>query len=282
MKKGIVLEGGGMRGMFTCGVVDTLLHYHIEFDALAGVSAGVLFGCNYKSRQKGRGIRYNLDFKDDRRYMSWHSLFTTGDYVNAHFAYHVIPTYFDPFDREAFRNNPMEFYAICADIVNGKPAYKKLEKADDDDFVWLRASASMPLFAKPVQIDGYTLLDGGLVDSIPLRFLQKRGCEKNLVVLTQPKGYRKQPTKITPLLKLFLHKYPKVAELMKYRHIMYNQEIEYVESEAAKGNTLVIYPEQPLNIGRIEQDAVKMKAIYQQGREVAESMILTLKQFLNS
>ncbi len=280
MEHGIILEGGGMRGIFTCGVLDVLMENCILFDALAGVSAGILFGCNYKSLQPGRGLRYNLLFKDDKRYMSWKSFLETGDYVNTEFAYHTIPTYLDPFDFEAFSKNPMKFYVICTDIVTGKPVYKLIDETTENAMDWFRASASMPIFAKPVELEGHVLLDGGIANSIPLRFLQERGYKKNLVVLTQPKGYRKKPSRVVPLIKLFTRKYPKVAELMKVRHKMYNNEIKYVEQEVEKGTTFTLYPDKPLNIGRIEQNEEKMRSIYAQGRKVAQNNLSKLKSFL--
>jgi len=280
MSNGIVLEGGGMRGIFTCGILDVLMERGIRFDALAGVSAGVLFGCNYKSLQPGRGLRYNLQFKDDKRYMSWQSLWETGNYVNADFAYYVIPTYLDPFDREAFSDNPMKFYVVCTDIVTGEPVYKPIDEASDDMMDWFRASASMPIFAKPVELEGHVLLDGGISDSIPLQFIQNEGYKRNLVVLTQPKGYRKKPSHIIPLIKLFTRKYPKVAELMRTRHDRYNDQVDYVEQQAKTGDTLVLYPEHPLNIGRIEQNEEKMIAIYNHGRDVALKHLPELKKFL--
>ena len=279
MKHGIILEGGGMRGMFTCGVLDVLMEHGIEFDALAGVSAGVLFGCNYKSRQPGRGLRYNLRFKNDKRYMSWQSLWKTGDYVNAEFSYHTLPEVLDPFDKESYKRNPMKFYVTCTDIVSGKPVYKRIDEIDGDAMEWFRASASMPIFARPVTIGNYILLDGGITDSIPLKFIQDEGVEKNLVVLTQPLGYRKKPSKAIPLIKLFTRKYPRVTELMRIRHVMYNKQLDYIEEQVLAGNTMVICPKQALGIGRIEQDEKKMRFVYEQGRNIALENIAQIKSF---
>ena len=280
-RQGIVLEGGGMRGMFTCGITDVLMEHDIWFDALVGVSAGILFGCNYKSGQIGRGLRYNLRFKDDKRYMSWQSLWKTGDYVNTEFAYHTLPETLDPFDKDAFRNNPMEFYVTCTDIIAGKPVYQRIDEIAGDAMEWFRATASMPIFARPVQIGSLTLLDGGLSDSIPLQFLQNKGCEKNLVVLTQPMGYRKKKSKATPLIKLFTRKYPQVTELMKTRHEAYNKQLDYIEQQVAQGNTFVLAPRQGLGIGRIEQNEKKMRMVYEHGRQTALQNIGPLKEFLN-
>lgn len=285
MRRGLVLEGGGLRGCFTAGVTDVMMEQGIRFDALCGVSAGVLFGCNYKSRQPGRGIRYNIRYKDDRRYMSWHSLLTTGNYVNTEFAYHTLPSRLDIFDTETFEKNPMEFYVVCTDIETGKPVYHLMRKADEEGMDWLRASASMPVFARPVQIDGRFLLDGGIVDSVPLTYLQQeKGLEKCVVVLTQPHGYRKKPMPgaVILLLRCLLRRFPMVAEKMKSRHEMYNREMEDIEKQAAEGKIFVICPENPLNIGRIEQNGRKMTAAYEAGRKRAREAMPALLRYLEN
>lgn len=280
MKKGLVLEGGGMRGLFTAGFLDVLIENGIQFDGMFGISAGVLFGCNYKSRQAGRSLRYNLQYKDDARYMSIRSLITTGDYVNVDFAYNIMPRQLDPFDEVAFANNPMKFYVGCTDIVTGKPVYKRIDDMDDRGYDWFRASAAMPLMAKPVEIEGHIMLDGGIVDSIPLKYAQSIGYEKNLVVLTQPKGYKKKPFKATWLFKYFLPKYPKVAKLMAQRHIMYNQELDFVYKEGRKDNTLLVIPDESLNIGRVETNGKRMRQCYAKGRTKALEMLDDIKRFL--
>ena len=283
VQKGLVLEGGGLRGCFTAGVTDVMMEHGIRYDALCGVSAGALFGCNYKSLQPGRGIRYNIKYKDDRRYMSWHSLLTTGNYVNTEFAYHTLPTHLDIFDTDTFRQNPMKFYVVCTDIQKGEPVYHCMERVDKEEMDWLCASASMPLFARPVEIGGRYLLDGGIVDSIPLSFLQReKGMEKCVVVLTQPHGYRKKPMSPAAifLLRCLLGKYPMIARKMRCRHEMYNREIAEIEKQAEEGRIFVIYPSEPLGIGRIEQDEKKMQAAYDAGRSRAEEAMPGLLKYL--
>ena len=285
MRRGLVLEGGGLRGCFTAGVTDVMMEQGIRFDVLCGVSAGVLFGCNYKSQQPGRGIRYNIKYKDDRRYMSWHSLLTTGNYVNTEFAYHLLPSCLDIFDTETFERNPMEFYVVCTDIETGEPVYHLMRKADEEGMDWLRASASMPVVARPVRIDGRFLLDGGIVDSVPLTYLQReKEVEKCVVVLTQPRGYRKKPASEAAifLLRCLLRKFPMVAEKMRSRHEMYNREVENVEKQEEEGKIFVIRPENPLDIGRIEQNGRKMKAAYEAGRKRAKEAMPALLQYLGN
>lgn len=278
---GIVLEGGGLRGMFTNGILDVFMQNGITFDALIGVSAGILFGINYKSRQPGRAYRYNIKYAHDKHYMSLWSLRTTGDFVNQDFAYHRLPYELDPFDFETFRQNPMPFWAVCTDIEAGKPVYHDIRDAEQDHGLdWMRATSSMPCFARPVEIDGHKYLDGGISDSIPLEFMHQQGYRRNVVILTQPTIYRKTQAHVGLPLRLFLHDYPKVREMMSVRHQMYNAELDYIEVSRQKGDTLIICPDQPLGIGRLEMNTDKMTAIYQQGREKALGMLSQVRDFL--
>ena len=162
MKKGLILEGGAMRGMYTAGVTDIMMENGIEFDGAVGVSAGAAFGCNYKSRQIGRAARYNMRFCNDKRYCSIRSLITTGNIYNTDFCYNEVPAKYDPFDFETYINNPMEFYVVCTNVETGEPVYKKFEGTEESRFDWIRASASMPLVSQIVEIDGLKMLDGGI------------------------------------------------------------------------------------------------------------------------
>ncbi len=281
MKTGIVLEGGGMRGMFTAGVCDAMMEAGITFDGMIGVSAGALFGCNMKSGQKGRALRYNIRFKDDPRYMGVRTLLKTGDIVSKDFSYHVVPFELDKFDAEAYLQNPMEFWMVCTDIKNGKPVYHQMKEFTHHELDWLRASASMPAVSHPVEIDGYTLLDGGITDSIPLKAFQQMGYEKNIVVLTQPRSFYKKPMKITWLIKLLTRKYPMVGECMARRHEMYNEQLNYITEQEKLGNTLLIYPEQPLKIGRTELKEDKLRRTHQQGYDITKRMMSQIMDFLS-
>ena len=277
---GIVLEGGGLRAMFTSGVLDVFMQNGIKLDAAVGVSAGVLFGCNYKSNQPGRALRYNIRFKDNPEYMSWRSLLRTGNYVNEHFSYHLLPHEYDPMDFQAYRDNPMKFYAVCTDIDEGRPVYHEIDDADGIGLRWMQASASMPVFARPVEIDGRHYLDGGITDSIPLKFIQQKGYRKNVVILTQPADYYKKKAHVGLAMKMFLKKYPKVAELMSIRHVMYNEQLDYVRSEQQKGDTFLICPDEKLDIGRLSLKEDKMRRVYETGVEKALSLLPQLKEFI--
>ena len=281
MKTGLVLEGGGMRGLFTAGVMDVLMEHGICFDGIVGVSAGATFGCNYKSQQPGRVLRYNIRFKDEPRYMGLRSLLRTGDLVGAEFSYHTMPNELDVLDRDTFRRDPTEFHVVCTDAETGQPVYHRIDDMDDVEADWIRASASMPIVSRPVSLDGRLLLDGGISDSIPLRYFEGLGFLRNVVVLTQPKGFYKQRTKLMPLFHLFMRRYPAIIRAMSRRHLMYNDELSYLEEQEQKGHIVIVYPQDTLPIGRTEQDETKMRRVYAMGRLKAEEMLPTVQTFLN-
>lgn len=280
MRTGLVLEGGALRGLFTAGVIDVMMENGIEFDGLVGVSAGSSFGCNYKSRQPGRVLRYNLKYGKDPRYMGLRTLLTTGNLVGAEFAYHVLPAELDLFDTETFERNPMEFHLVCTDVATGLPVYYKMDKVDYQSLEWLRASASMPVVTRPVKVDdGRRMLDGGISDSIPLEYFRKCGFERNVVVLTQPRDYRKRPAKGW-LFRLLMPYAPAIAEAMARRHEMYNSQLDYLDAQEKAGDTLVIAPDLPLPIGRIAPDQKKMKCVYEIGRQACLSRLDEIRSFL--
>ena len=280
MKTGLVLEGGGMRGLFTMGVLDVWMENGIEVDGAAGVSAGAAFGCNYKSRQIGRGVRYNVKYANDWRYKSYRSLLLTGDIFGAEFCYEKLPKELDPFDYEAFRENPMEFYAVVTNLETGRAMYKRLTDCGDRDMMWIRASASLPVVSRVVKIGKYRLLDGGISDSIPLHFMEGRGYGRNIVILTQPQGYIKEQSKMLPLVKVALCKYPKAVEAMENRHFMYNRETAYVAQREAEGTAFVLRPDAPLAIDNMETGEDELMRVYNHGREVAERTLSDVKLFL--
>lgn len=281
IKKGLVMEGGAMRGMFTAGVIDVFLENDICFDGAIGVSAGATFGCNFKSKQIGRSIRYNLRFCKDSRYCGIKSLLTSGNLYNADFCYNQLPNNLDLFDYETYKNNPLKFYIVASDVRTGLPVYKELKSCDKNDLEWMRASASMPLVSKVVEIDGFKLLDGGMTDSIPLKYFESIGYNRNVVILTQPRDFIKKENKLIKIIKLFLSKYPKIVDAMKNRHIMYNSETKYIFDKADKGEVFVICPETSLGISRTESNGDKLMNTYQLGRDIAKKNLDSLRAFLN-
>lgn len=280
VKKGLVLEGGAMRGMFSSGVLDVFLENGITFDGAVGVSAGATFGCNFKSRQIGRAIRYNKKYSHNWRYCSFRSLILTGDLYGADFCYDRLPNELDVFDLAAYRDNPMEFYCVASDCRTGKPVYKKLETRDGQDLIWMRASASMPLASHVVKIDGYELLDGGMTDSVPLRFFEGLGYNRNVVILTQPREFRKKPASLMWLVKTALHKYPLAVQAMKNRPQVYNEETADVFAKVDRGEVFVICPEKPLGIRRTEKDPDELQRVYDEGRRIATAVLPRLRAFL--
>lgn len=279
-KTGIVLEGGGMRGMYTCGILDVLMENHIYLDGMVGVSAGIAFGCNYKSRQAGRALRYNVRFSRDKRYSGIRSLLKTGNYYNAYFAYKLVPTHYDVFDYNVFEDSPMECYAVCFDVNTGEGVYHRLDRVDDDFFEWIRASASMPIVAQPVEVGGHILLDGGLADSIPLEFMMSKGYNRNVVILTREDGFRKTSEHGLWLMKPLLRKWPKVIEALRHRPAMYNKQLQAVREQERKGTAFVFRPKTALNVSRTTHDAAEMNRVYQQGRAEALERLDDLKKFL--
>ncbi|MDE5571244.1 MAG: patatin family protein, partial [Prevotella sp.] len=246
MRKGLVLEGGALRGLWTAGVIDVMMEHDIWPDGLIGVSAGAAFGCNYKSRQVGRAIRYNTRFARDSRFSGLKSLLLSGDYFNAHFGYHVVPYEYDLFDITAFQQNPMTFTVVCTDVVTGQAVYHDMSHVDYDELEWLRASASMPLASRVVKVQGRQLLDGGVADSIPLEYFENNGYDRNVVILTQPLGYQKEHNRLMPLIRLWLRHYPNMVRALDERHLMYNRQLEYVRQAEQEGRCLVIRPDEPI------------------------------------
>lgn len=278
-KRGLVLEGGAMRGLWTAGVTDVMMEHDVWPDGLIGVSAGAAFGCNIKSRQPGRAIRYNTRFARDSRYSGLRSWLTTGNYFNAEFGYHTMPRSLDVFDDAAFNANPMTFVVVCTDVLTGQPVYRQLDEATEEAYDWIRASASMPLASRVVELSGRKLLDGGVADSIPLKYFESVGYQRNVVVLTQPAGFRKAHNRLMPLMRIALRHYPRMIEAMDRRHLMYNRQLDYVAQAEREGRCLVIRPDGPIPIGHISHDARRMRMVYDEGRRVGERYIQKIKDF---
>lgn len=281
MKKGLVLEGGAMRGIFTAGILDVFLENKVAFDGAVGASAGAVFGCNYKSVQPGRSLRYNIRFCKDKRYCGFHSLISSGNLYNAEFCYHELPAKLDIFDIQTFKDNPFEFHVVCTDVLTGQAVYKELTEVTYDALEWLRASASMPMVSKIVNVDSYFLLDGGIADSIPVKYFENLGYGKNVVILTRPDGYQKKRNKLLPLLKIWYGKYPAFIQALKTRHEMYNETLAYIAEREKEGKLFVIRPEQALKIGKMERNPDKIRNVYNIGRQTGEKHLEAVKKYLN-
>ncbi len=280
MKTGCVLEGGGMRGMYTAGILDILMENNIFLNTIIGVSAGAAFGCNLKSKQIGRVIRYNTKYCKNPHYAGLRSLLFTGNFYGAKFCYEDIPNKLDPFDAETFKHSEEEFYVVCTNVLTGKPVYRKCEKGDTEDIQWMKASASMPLVSQIVELDNMKLLDGGVSDSIPLAKAKEMGCKKNIVVLTQPKGYLKKKNRFMGVVNILYKRYPEFIRAMESRHLMYNEELSLVEEEEKKGTAFVFRPSGDVKIKRTERNPDKLRSLYASGREDALNRLTELKKFL--
>ena len=280
IKTGLALEGGAMRGMFTCGVLDVFMENNIRFDGAAGISAGAVFGCNLKSHQIGRAVRYNKKYGSDKRYCSLWSLLKTGDLYGADFCYRELPEKLDVFDKESFKNDPMEFYIGATDVVNGEAIYHLCSDGGEKDLLWMRASASMPMVSRPVEADGHTLLDGGIADPIPLHFLETRGFNRNVVILTQPLNYTKAEFAAMPLAKLLLKRYPALIHALAVRHEVYNAQTAGIREKEVRGEILVIRPPVSVGISRTEKKPEELERVYQMGRREAKTRLQEVKAFL--
>ena len=282
MKTALIMEGGAMRGMFTCGVIDVLMQHGISFDGAAGISAGAVFGCNYKSGQIGRPIRYNKKYCADPRYCSVRSWLRTGNLYGTDFCYRELPDELDVFDRRAFRENPLPFYVGATDVRTGKPVYHLCTDGGPEDMLWFQASASMPVVSRPVEINGSLLLDGGITDAVPYAYMEALGYRRNVIVLTQPKGYRKEPVSGMGIMRFMLRKYPCVSEALAVRHLMYNRQMDGIDRREASGTALVIRPPQPLRIGHTEKHPDELERVYQAGIREAVRRLDEIRVFLAS
>ena len=278
MKVGLVLEGGAMRGMYTAGVLDTFLDNDIKVDGIIGTSAGVLFGVNYPSKQKGRVIRYNKKYCKDKRYMGLHSLITSGNVINKEFSFYEVPFKLDIFDDKTFNESGIDFYATVTNIESGEPEYFKLTKILEQMEV-LRATSAMPFVSEIVGIDGKKYLDGGVSDAIPLDKCIDLGYDKIIVVLTRVKDYRKKKSGDF-FAKLMYKKYPKLIETMNKKYKVYNDTVEKIIDLENKKEIFVIRPSRYIDIKRIEKDENKLQEMYDLGIEDTKKCIEDLRKYL--
>lgn len=278
---GLVLEGGGMKGAYTTGVLDFFLEKGIEFTSVYGVSAGAIHMCSYLSKQKGRSIDISLKHGADPRYCSIWSLLFTGDLFNVKTCYDLVPNKWHPFDHETYEKYTGKAYAVVTNIETGKAEYLRVKECREG-LQKVRASASLPLVSRNVQIDGKLYLDGGISDAVPIEKSVMDGNSKNVVILTKEVGYVRKPTTQLGLLKARYRKYPKIVELMKNRHLAYNKTMEYLQRLEESGKAFVIRPTEPSDVGRVEKDQKKLKALYEQGYQDGAACYEDLIRFLEA
>jgi len=278
MKVGLVLEGGAMRGMYTAGVLDVFLENNIEVDGIVGVSAGVLFGVNYLSKQKGRAIRYNKKYAKDKRYMGIRSLIKTGNIINKEFSFYEVPFKLDIFDQETYGKSNIDFYATITNVDTGKPEYVKLKNVFEQ-MELLRATSAMPFVSEMVELNGNKYLDGGISDSIPIDKCKELGYEKIIVILTRPIEYRKKKSndKIT---KIKYSKYPNLINVINNRYKNYNDTVEKIIDMENKKEIFVIRPTKTVKIKRIERNPDKLQEMYDLGLEDAKNVLEELKKYI--
>lgn len=278
MKTGLVLEGGGMRGLYTAGVLDAFLENDIHFDGVIGVSAGAIHGCSFVSCQKGRSIRYYREYCNDPRFMSFKNLITTGDYVGEDFCYHELPEKLDIYDYEAFKNSSTEFYATCTNVETGEAEHLHItDMLTQIDYI--RASASLPFVSKIVEINDKKYLDGGCSDSVPVEAFQKMGYGKNVIILTREKGYKKK-AEHKALISRAYGKYPNFVKTLEERHIEYNKTMKKMEQMEKDGEVVIIRPRTSLSIGRLENDIEKLRRIYNIGYADGLNAVKKVQKFL--
>lgn len=279
VQAGLVLEGGGMKGIYTAGVLDFFLDKNIMFSSVYGVSAGACHMCSYLSKQRGRALDVNVDYLDVKKYCSVESLLTTGDLFNVDTCYRLIPDYLHPYDHDTFEQYQGKAYSVVTNIETGRPEYLRLRDMRKD-IIKVRASASLPLVSRNVKIDGKYYLDGGISDAIPLQKSIVDGNLKNVVVMTKEVGFVRKPSTQLGLIKARYLKYPKVYDLMLERHINYNNTLEYIERQQENGQAFVIRPKKVSDVGRIEKDKEKLIALYEEGYQDAADCYEELKAYL--
>lgn len=276
----VVFEGGGMRGSYTCGVIDAFLDNDIEFKTCYGVSSGSCHATSYLSKQRGRALRVVTDYLDDDRFFSLKSRFKTGNMFGVEMMYDTIPRYLDPYDYETYNKYQGTFYSVAFNCVTGKPDYLKV-KVMEKEWMKVCASSSLPIIAAdPIELEEGRYFDGGIGDSIPVRKSIEDGNKKTVLVLTQAKGYVKKKDKSVPLLKMRYHKYPLLAQRVADRHIRYNETLKFIDEQEALGNIFVIRPQKPVNVGRLETDKAKLDVVYEEGLEEATALIPKLIEYL--
>ena len=278
-KTTLILEGGAMRGLYSAGVLDVFMENNIKVDTIYGVSAGALFGLNYKSKQIGRALRYNLKYANEKNYMGLYSLVTTGNVMNEDFCFKKLVYELDKLDFETYKNNPVDFYAVVTNLQTGKPEYIKIDDAQKD-MEYFRASGSMPFVSKPVDINGNLYLDGAMSDAVPFKHVLETNCEKIIVILTRPLGYRKKKSYLP--YRLFYGKYPNLVETAKKYYKEYNKTIDLIEKYESENKIIVLRPSKLIKMKRIEKDKNKLQSMYDLGISDSRNNLDTIIEYIKN
>ena len=277
-KVALVLEGGALRGLYTAGVLDVFMKNDIKIDTIFGVSAGALFGINYKSKQIGRALKYNLKYAHDKRYMGMYSLITTGDVMNRDFCFNKLVYELDPLDFDTYNNSDVKFYAVVTNVETGKAEYIEIKDANDG-MEYLRASGSMPFVSNLVEISGNKYLDGAIADSIPFQKALDMGYGKIIVVQTRPAGYTKSKSWLP--YSFVYKKYSEFVKTANNAYIKYNETLNLIKEYENNGKILVLRPSKMIKMRRIEKNLNKLQAIYDIGVKDCNNGILKIKEYID-
>ena len=269
---GLVLEGGGLRGVFTCGVLDCFMDHGIRFPFTVGVSAGACNGLSYMSGQRGRAKSSNIDLMEKHQYVGLKYLFTQGCIMDFKLLFEDFPEKIIPYNYDAYFSNPDRFVMVTTNCLTGKAEYLEEKTSSERVMSIVRASSSLPYVTQITNVDGVPMLDGGIADSIPVQYAIDQGYGKLVVILTRNYGYRKKESRM-PLAKAFYRKYPELQKALSLRNSIYNQTLEMIENLEREGRITVIRPLKPIEVGRMEKDCSKLSALYQEGYDIAKKLI---------
>ena len=279
-KTALILEGGAMRGLYSAGVLDVFMENNIKVDVIYGVSAGALFGLNYKSRQIGRALRYNLKYANEKNYMGLYSLITTGDIMNRDFCFNKLVYELDKLDFDTYKNNPVEFYAVVTNLQTGKPEYIKIDDAQKD-LEYFRASGSMPFVSKPVKINGKLYLDGAIGDAVPFKKVLDENYEKIIVVLTKHIKHNRKKNHYLPY-SLVYGKFPNFVETANHSYEKYNETMDLIEKYEAEDKIIVLRPSKFINVKRVEKNKEKLQRIYDLGVSDCTNKLTEIIKYTNN
>ncbi len=272
----LVLEGGGLRGVFTCGVLDCFMDHGIRFPFTVGVSAGACNGLSYMSGQRGRAKKSNIDLMDEHHYVGFKYLLTQRCIMDFKLLFEDFPERIIPYDYDAYFSNPDRFVMVTTNCLTGKAEYFEEKTSSERVMDIVRASSSLPFVSPITYVDGVPMLDGGIVDSIPIEYALRQGYNKAVIILTRNNGYRKKASRM-PLAKFTYKKYPNLRNVLQERNAAYNRTMDLIEGLEAEGKITVIRPLKPVDVGRMEKDTAKLRALYQEGYDIAEQLLASGK-----
>ncbi|WP_078381159.1 patatin-like phospholipase family protein [Sutcliffiella halmapala] len=278
INSGLVLEGGGLRGVYTAGVLEYFMEKELYFPYVIGVSAGACMAASYLSRQKGRNKKVNIDFVTDSRYLSYRNYFKTRQLFGMDFIFDEIPNKLVPYDYETFSNSMEQFVVVTTDCLSGEPVYYHMDEHRENMLQLIRASSSLPFVAPSIPYEGRVLLDGGIIDPIPIKKAQLDGFKKNVVILTKPAGYKKKASRFSSLIRY--KEYPKISERIQTRYQIYNDTLAYLEAEKEKESVFIFQPSKPLAASRIERNKQRLTNLYELGWNDAKENYEALQRFL--